>query len=1031
MIKHLRNLIWQKFIIGIICIIVSLPVQSQSSVVQGTVLDQVGEPLVGVSVQIKGTDTRTITDTDGHFSIQCPSNSVLVCTYIGFVPYETKATTKPMVIKLTEESQDLKELVVIGYGTQKKVNLTGAVSAVTGEELVKRPVANTTTMLQGQMPGLRITSDRGMPGSENVQIRVRGQGTYSSTGSNPLVLINGVEGNLSTLDPNMIESVSVLKDAASAAIYGSRAANGVILITTKNGSTNNEKFTITYNGNFAVHTPTTMLDLVWDSPTYMKYFNIAEQNSGNTANKYTDDQIAAYTNPENRDEYPSFDWLDWYINPAFVQNHNMSVSGSIDKTSYNVSLSALDQPGTERAQKYKRFNVAADLTSQINRFTKFGIYFSGSRSYRQQTRQGDTDALLSTISQAPTYKPYFYVDGIKYYTNRAYPSEGNNKNMYAIIDNEYFIKHVDTDVNVQAWVQFDILKNLSWYNKGAVRYNQNQHKDWRTDDVKTYYYHSHEFAGMLNSGGSGLTDTMYHSTYLNFYSYLKYNWESKNKAHNLSTMLGYNVESYRYDSLSGYRQVFDFPLHELDAGTTSTVTNSGNAHEWGLQSIFFRADYNYKQRYLLEINARYDGSSRISKSNRWGWFPSASAAWRITEEDFAKNVNWLDNLKIRASYGKLGNQAIDLYSYYSTVKTGEDYSFDNNTLSSGVAQRNISNPNLKWESTTIFDIGFDATILKNLSMTFDWYNKKTTDILRSAQGNAILALTAPYINGGEMVNKGVEFSVNYTNTIKKGGLRGLEYNAVFFVEHTKNTLEKYGSDVISKGQIFREGEPYGSFYMLEACGIFVDEADVANSPKQYSDNTKPGDIKYLDWNRDGVVNDNDRHIVGKRFPDLEYSISLGMTWKGIDFSFLGQGVQGVNHYADGWGIRPFRQGSPISHDYIKHMWTEENPNHAKYPKLYYDNMGGTKNTRPSTFYLFNGSYFRVKNITLGYTFPQKLTKKLSINKLRLYFSGDNLFTITKFPQGGDPERNYTSNTGTRLVYYPQNKIYSFGINVTL
>lgn len=1022
----------RRIVFSILCLLLSTQIFAQGNQITGTVTDQNGEPLIGVSVKVKGSDKGTVTDLDGHYTIDCPANGTLVFSYVGFKNYETKAKSGNMKVTLQDDLQALDELVVVGYGMQKKVNLTGSVSAVSGDELTKRPVANTSTMLQGQMPGLRITSDRGMPGDENVQIRVRGQGTYSSAGSNPLVLINGVEGDLSTLDPNMIESVSVLKDAASAAIYGSRAANGVILITTKDGSETKERVNITYNGNFAVHTPTTMLDLVWDSPTYMKYYNIARRNSGNTANCYTDEQIAAYENGKGSDEYPSFDWLDWFINPAFVQTHNASISGSVGKTSYNVSLSALDQPGVEKGQKYKRFNAAFDLKSEINKYLKFGIYFSGSRSKRQQTRQGDTDALLSTISQAPTYKPWFYVDGVKYYTYKAYPTEGGNKNMYAIIDNQYFKKYEDTDVNVQAWLQVDLLKGLSWYNKGAIRYNTDHNKDWRTTNVPEYYYHSHEFGGNINSGGDGLDDTMYSSTYLNYYTYLKYDWESKNKAHNVSALAGFNVERYRYNYLSGYRQNFDFMLHELDAGTTSTVTNSGNAHEWGLESLFFRLDYNYMQRYLVEFNARYDGSSRIAKDNRWGWFPSASAAWRVTEEPFVKDLkwDWLNNFKIRASYGKLGNQNIDLYSYYSTVVTGHDYSFDNSSLSSGVAQEAISNPNLKWESTSILDIGWDMTLFKHLNVTFDWYRKKTSDILRMAQGNYLLALNAPYINGGEMVNSGVELSVNYSNVIKGGTFNGLEYNAGFYVEHTKNELKKYGSDEISSGLIYREGEPYGSFYMLEAIGIFADEDEIANSPKQYSDRTVPGDIKYKDWNGDGVINDDDRHIVGHRFPQMEYSINLGASWKGFDFSFLGQGVQGVDHYADGWGIRPFRQGTPISKDYIKHMWTEENPYNAKYPKLYYDNMGGTKNTRTSTYYLYNGSYFRVKNITLGYTLPRSLTQKWHIDRLRVYFSGDNLITITNFPEGGDPERNYTSKSSTRLVYYPQNKIYSFGINVT-
>lgn len=326
----------------------------QSSVVKGVVKDSNGEPLLGVNVLVKGTTIGAVTDIDGNFSFEAPAGCTLVISYIGFESQEVKVKgNAPLNIILKEDSEALDEVVVIGYGTQKKVNLTGAVSAVTGEEIAKRPVSNTSTMLQGQMPGLRITSDKGQPGNESVQMRVRGQGTYSSAGSNPLVLINGVEGDLATLDPNIIESVSVLKDAASASIYGSRAANGVILITTKNGSEMKERVSVRYNGNFAVHNPTTLLDLIWDSPTYMKYFNMAKENSGSPiTERYTQEMIDAYTNPTDPQKYPSFNWLDYMFDPAFVQQHNVNVSGTIGKTSYNASLSMVNQPGTMKGQEY-------------------------------------------------------------------------------------------------------------------------------------------------------------------------------------------------------------------------------------------------------------------------------------------------------------------------------------------------------------------------------------------------------------------------------------------------------------------------------------------------------------------------------------------------------------------------------------------------------------------------------------------------------------------------------------------------------
>ena len=1011
----------------------------QSSVVKGVVKDSNGEPLLGVNVLVKGTTIGAVTDIDGNFSFEAPAGCTLVISYIGFESQEVKVKgNAPLNIILKEDSEALDEVVVIGYGTQKKVNLTGAVSAVTGEEIAKRPVSNTSTMLQGQMPGLRITSDKGQPGNESVQMRVRGQGTYSSAGSNPSVLINGVEGDLATLDPNIIESVSVLKDAASASIYGSRAANGVILITTKNGSEMKERVSVRYNGNFAVHNPTTLLDLIWDSPTYMKYFNMAKENSGSPiTERYTQEMIDAYTNPTDPQKYPSFNWLDYMFDPAFVQQHNVNVSGTIGKTSYNASLSMLNQPGTMKGQEYQRYNASLDLTSQVNDWVKIGMYFTGSRSYRQETRQGDTDAYLSTISQAPTYMPWLPDDGsgIKRYTSKAYTFESNNKNMVAIAETENFKKYVNTDANVQAWAEIKPFKGLTWYTKGAIRYKAQHYKDWGAIPTPIYFYHDGTQNGTLNTNGTGLTSNMEYSTYVNLYTYLKYDWLSSNKDHSLSAMAGYSLESYRYDVLQGYRQDYDFPLHELNAGNSSVQTNSGSSQEWGLVSGFFRLNYGFKDRYLVELNARYDGSSRIASQSRWGVFPSFSLGWRVTEEEWMKDLqwDWLNSLKLRGSWGLLGNQNIDLYSYYALVSTGKDYGFNNTDLSSGVAQTAISNQNLKWETTAIGDFGADLTLFNGFNVTFDWYKKRTYDILRKAQGNALLGLDAPYINDGEMVNKGIEVSLGYNGYVRDGFFEGLSYNANVYFDRSRNTLTKYGADYITNGLICSEGLPYESFYGYKAIGIFKDDDEVRNSPKQFNDNTQAGDIKYADISGpdgvpDNVVDEYDRTVIGNRFPNFEYSVSLGASWKGFDLSLLGQGVSGVDHYASGWGLRPFYQGTPISQDYIDNMWTEEHTN-AKYPRLYFADMGGTKNQRESTYWLYDGSYFRLKNLTFGYTLPKALTQKAKIQRLRVYFSGDNLLTFTKFPQGGDPERNYNSTKGTRLVYYPQNRIISFGINL--
>ena len=699
----------------------------------------------------------------------------------------------------------------------------------------------------------------------------------------------------------------------------------------------------------------------------------------------------------------------------------------------------VNQPGTLKGSEFKRYNATLDLTSRVNDWVKFGMYFTGSRSNRQETRQGDTDAYLSTISQAPTYMPWLPDDGtgIKRYASKAFSFESNNKNMVAIVETENFKTNVNTDVNAQAWLEVNPIKGLTWYTKGAMRYKQQHEKIWGAMATPIYYYHDGKQNGTLNTGGTGLTSTMNNSSYYNLYTYLKYDWATPNKEHDFSVMAGYNLEYYKLDNLSGYRQNYDFPLHELNTGIASVQTNSGKSEEWGIMSAFFRANYAFKQRYLLEVNARYDGSSRIFSDSRWGIFPSFSLGWRVTEEEWMKELNWewLNSLKLRGSWGILGNQNIDLYSYYASVTTGKDYSFDNSNLNAGVAQTALTNRDLKWESTSIGDFGIDITAFNGFNVTFDWYKKRTYDILREAQSNSLLGLKAPYINAGEMVNKGIEVSLAYNGYIQEGVFKGLSYNAGVFFDRTRNELTKYGTDYIdsSKGLIYKEGLPYESYYGYEAIGIFKDEADVANSPKQFNDKTLPGDIKYADISGpngvpDGVVDENDRKVLDGRLPDFEYTVNLAASWKGFDLSLMGQGVQGVKHYASGWGLRPFYQGSPISQDYIDNMWTEEHTD-AKYPRLYFADLGGAKNQRESTYWLYNASYFRLKNLTFGYTLPKALTSKAKIERLRFYFSGDNLLTFTKFPQGGDPERNYNSTKGTRLVYYPQNRIISFGVNL--
>ena len=1007
--------------------------QQQNLKVSGVVTDEAGEPLIGVSVLVKGTTLGNITDLNGRFSLDVPEGSILEISYIGYKTQSIKAQREPMNIVLKEDAQKLDEVVVVGFGTQKKVNLTGSVSAVTGDDISKRPVANAAILLQGQIPGLRVNQGLGQPGGEGTSFRIRGQGTFSSAGSDPLILINGIPGSMTNLDPSVIESVSVLKDAASAAIYGARAANGVILVTTKQGALG-DKVHISYHGNVGLHTPTKLYDRVTNSVEYMELANLAWKNSG-TGKQYTQDQINLYRNNVGDPQYPNFDWQDYMFRTAVVQTHNLSMAGSTEKTTYNVALNFVDQPGTMRGFKYRKYNATIDLTARITNFIKVGTYANLMYGETEQPRQGQNDAFLSTLSQAPTYMPWLPDDGtgIRRWTSSAYSFESHNKNMPAIIGDNAMKRDNNFDINAQLWLEINLAKGLTWYTKGAARLQSNKSKDWRGSTTYTYDYHTGERSSELDKGGLGLSVGDGRRFYTNLYSYLKYDLSLVDNAHNFSLMVGYNQESEKYETLNAYRKDFAFDLPVLNAGGTADWSNSGGEEEWAIQSLFGRFNYDFKERYLFEANMRYDGTSRISDENRWGVFPSFSVAWRATEEEFIKNLNlnWLNNFKLRGSWGQLGNQNIGLYPYQAMISGVDDYPFTKTSdgVIIGYQQTAYANRNIKWETTTITDIGFDLQVFDGLSVTFDWYKKTTDDILRSSQVSSLLGLSAPTVNNGSVENKGIEVALNYANMVKGGTFRGFRYNAGVYFDRSRNKLTEFGAEEIGSYSIKREGLPYDEYYMLECIGVFADQAEINASPKQFNDNTQPGDLKYKDISGpdgkpDGVIDNYDRRTFSGRFPGFEYGINASATWKGFDLSLIGQGVADKKYYTTDWGVQPFMQGSSPNKDYIKHMWTEENPYGAKHPKLYWQDMGGGKNTRPNSYYLKDASFFRLKNLTLGYTLPRVWTEKANISKVRIYFSGDNLLTLTPY-KGLDPERNGDG----RDAIYPQNRIYSFGLNV--
>ncbi|PXX23718.1 TonB-dependent receptor [Arenibacter sp. ARW7G5Y1] len=990
------------------------------NVVSGTITDQEGQPLPGASIVEKGTTNGTQSDFDGNFLIELRNeNAILVFSYVGYGIKEFSVNGQSTLnITLKESAAGLDEVVVVGFGTQKKVNLTGSVTTVDGETLTKRPVTNAASMLQGQVAGLRIVQDTGEPGNEGLSIRIRGQGTFSNAGSNPLVLIDGVDGSLSDLDPNDIDNISVLKDAASASIYGSRGANGVILVTTKSGRPG--AFTVEYNMNTAIHTPTKLFDIITNSAEYMELWNEAKINTGLTTGLYPQSEIDLYRNATDRVRYPNTDWLDIMFNPAFVQSHNIGISGGSNKTHYKLSLGYVDQPGVMKGFDYKKINARLNLGSQINDFIKIGANIAFNKGDLSRPRQGSSDTFLSTMSQAPTYLPKL-PDGR--YTYKAYDFEYNQKNPLAILENEVLRTTTDYSVNVQGWADINLTKSINWYSKAAVVGDFEKWKDWRPS-VPLYNYRTGEFATDLDVGGRGLQVNNGQNIFTNIFTYLKFEDEIVD-GHNLIAQVGYSEESNKEEYLHGYRRDFaGNNLRELDAGSPAVQNTNGSTYEWALKSFFGRLGYNFKNRYLVEVNMRYDGTSRLHEDHRWGAFPSVSGAWRVSEESFMKNesMHWLNNLKIRGSYGELGNQNIGNYPYQDILDLTGNYSFDNANLSSGAAQTALSNQNITWETTKITDIGLDLTAFDGLSFTFDWYRKTTKDILRESQVTGLVGLDAPIINGGTMQNTGIELDVQYNNQIRTGALEGFRYNIGFTIDRFKNELTEFGEREIGGNTIKEEGRPWDTFYMLEWVGIFQTQAEVDAAPKQFNDNTQPGDLRYKDQNGDNIINDDDRTHMKGQYPNFEYAMNFNASWKDFDISLFFQGVEGRKVYVDNWGTVPFYSGSPPTTDW-RNRWTEDNPS-TTMPKIYWGFNAPDKIRRTSSYFFQDASFLRLKNISLGYNLPSFLLDRIKLKKLRIYVSGDNLLTFTNYP-GLDPERGGSG----RFVNYPQNKIYSLGFNV--
>lgn len=1062
---------------------------SQQKSITGRVIDENGQSLPMVTVLVKGTTNGTVTDLDGNYSISnIQENTTLVFSFIGMITQEISVGKQTKIdITMAADAIGIEEVVAIGYGTQKKVNMTGSVSSVKFDELANsRPITNVSSALSGLSSGVYVKQSVGKPGSDGATIRIRGVGTLNN--SNPLVIIDGMEGTLDDVNPQDIETVSILKDAASSSIYGSRAANGVILVTTKKGD--GKKLSVTYNGIFSVAQPTNLLNFVSDYPTYMGLMNESARNIG-TAEVFSSNTISAWDeankNPDALNEigipnyvsFPNTDWNKKVYKNNLVQDHTVSVTGATQSARFLLSAGYLDNPGLVDYTGMNRFTFRSNVEIDVQKWLTVGTRTYGSMT---DTELGNYANVLTYIV-ASTPGTYGIYNG-KYAFPEATEETSSATNVLAAM---YPVNGDDkeTRINTTLYSKVTFIKGLTWdlnFNYFKLFSEYNSH----TNPTAVERYKLSTGVQMIAPTVPSKMGTTYNNSsnyYYTLENLLRYNTILANK-HDISTLLGYN-ETYHYNSsIDASKQgLVDENAYVFDA---ATLMNSigGSASDWSLRSYFGRLNYAFDQRFLFEANLRYDGSSRFSEESRYGLFPSFSAGWRISQEGFMKDSRIFQNLKLRASWGELGNNASGNYDYQAAYGA-VDYSFGGNQVT-GLRSGKISNALLRWESTSMANIGFDASILKGkLSAEMDVYNKVTDGILTTPPIYLTLGTVgAPTRNTAEVTNKGLELTLIWKDKIGQVG-----YSISGNLGYNKNEVTGYKGKLVQEWQTDEAGNPVyysnlgdvssgGQTRILE--GHVIKEqylmdvyqgdgkyfnadqtVNISGGPKdgmirtpddvnwlnamiaagyQFMPNLTNaknkiwyGDYIYSDINKDGIYgNSYDNHFTGSsNMPKFTFGSQMSFNWKNFDLNLIWSGQAGIKiHWLEyGYNKSNTRIGQAIGemtandHYYYNDADPSDPTNNitATYPRLKLNDKD-TQNSQASTRWLYDGSYLRLRNLTLGYTLPNNIATKIFTKQVRLYFSAENLLTITSFP-GLDPEMGGNTN-------YPLFRQIAFGTNIT-
>ena len=990
-----------------------LHAQQQAKTVTGTVTDVSGEPIIGANIRIKGTTTGTITDIDGNFSIKAEPQSVIEVSYIGYLTQETVINNQKSIrFLLKEDTKTLDEVVVIGYGVQKKADLTGSVANINTEKLNTQSNANIGQALQGKIAGVDIVSQGGAPGS-GTRIMVRGIGTLNN--ASPLYIVDGMYMNsIDHINPNDIASIDVLKDASSAAIYGSRAANGVIIVTTKEGSNTEGKPIIDLSVNLGISTASKFLDML-DAKGWAEVTTIARQAIGKPA-------LDMATDLANK---PDNDWQDIMFRPALMQNYNLSVKGGGKYSTYYTGLGYFNQDGIVKGTNYQRYNIQSKNDYKRGIFsagTNLIISFSHDKPLHQELRGGMIGTILQSV---PTLEKYDDTREGGY--GGTYGDVVNIPHPLAIIDDNITDRYNENvKIFANLYAQIELFKGL--------KYKLNLTPDFSFERYKNYL-NKYDF-GLATNSITQLTERQRRRRNILVENLLTF--DRTFGEHKISALAGYTYQDSRFRHIQAYGEGLPQGLEEIDAATTNR-SNEGNSWRSVLTSILGRVFYSYQNKYLFTATIRRDGSSKFGKNNRYGYFPSFSLGWNVAEEKFMENVHWLDQLKLRGGYGVLGNQEIDNYQYSSTITTGINYPDGNGGLLQGAFPKNFANPDIKWEETAMTNVGIDFMAFNNrLSLTADYYVKNTKDILLTvpipiSSGGA----NDPIRNAGKIRNNGFEFNLGWMDQPNPD----ISYGINLIGSFNKNKVIAMGSESGSiKGGSTNQnittsetkaGYPIGGYWLISTAGYFNSQEEVdayAKDGKKIQPAAEPGDIKFVDANNDGVINDDDRVFQGSPFPDFTFALNGNMRYKNFDLSIGLQGVLGNKIYnATRQTLEDVTKGSNFLASCLDY-WTPENKN-ASHPRLTWDDPN--RNTRAeSDRYLENGSYLRLRSVQLGYTFPQTWFKG-AIQHARVYINAENLFTITSY-SGYSPDVNADNANyrGFDNFIYPTNRTFMLGLNVT-